>query len=143
MLAKVTSDAAAFEGKVVVIRYEGPIGGPGMPEMLAPTAALKGAGLGDKCALVTDGRFSGGSHGFVIGHVCPEAAAGGNIALVRDGDTVSIDITGRKMELGVSEADLEARRQEWTAPEPKRKGGALRKYVKLVSSASTGCVTDL
>ena len=129
---------------MVVIRYEGPKGGPGMPEMLTPTSAIMGAGLGKECALITDGRFSGGSHGFVIGHVTPEAQEGGPIALVRDGDTVRIDAETRSMDiLGVSPEELAARRAAWVAPPLKASQGTLYKYIKCVSSASLGCVTDM
>jgi dihydroxy-acid dehydratase len=127
-------------GTVVVIRYEGPKGGPGMREMLAPTAALMGMGLGESVALVTDGRFSGGTRGPCIGHVSPEAAAGGPIALVRDGDEVTLDIPGRRLELRVPEAELTARRRAWTAPEPKVRSGWLARYARLVTSANTGAV---
>ena len=129
-------------GDVVVIRYEGPKGGPGMPEMLTPTSALMGAGLGADVALLTDGRFSGGSHGFLIGHVTPEAYDGGPIALVEEGDVISIDVKQRTIEMDVSPEDLELRRSRWTAPRPKATRGTLYKYVQSVSSASLGCVTD-
>ncbi|MDX1650026.1 MAG: dihydroxy-acid dehydratase, partial [Myxococcota bacterium] len=130
------------EGSVIVIRYEGPKGGPGMPEMLAPTSVLMGAGLGDKVALLTDGRFSGGSHGFIIGHVCPEAQEGGPIALVEDGDVVTIDAKKNTIELGVSQDALARRRAAWTPPPPKARRGVLARYVKTVRPASEGCVTD-
>ena len=129
-------------GDVVVIRYEGPLGGPGMPEMLTVTSALVGAGLHRSVALVTDGRFSGGSHGFVVGHVTPEAQAGGPIALVRDGDRISIDATSNRLELEVSPEELEQRRSQWEAPPFKVTRGTLLKYVRTVSSAARGCVTD-
>ncbi|MGI9432458.1 MAG: dihydroxy-acid dehydratase, partial [Myxococcota bacterium] len=129
-------------GSVIVIRYEGPKGGPGMPEMLTPTSAIMGAGLGDKVALLTDGRFSGGSHGFIIGHVAPEAQEGGPIALVQNGDTISIDAKKRKMDLEVSESELAERRAAWTAPPLKATRGTLYKYIKNVKPASEGCVTD-
>jgi dihydroxy-acid dehydratase len=129
-------------GSVIVIRYEGPKGGPGMPEMLSPTSILMGAGLGDKVALVTDGRFSGGSHGFLIGHVCPEAQEGGPIALVQDGDRISIDAKKNAIELEVPEAELSRRRAAWTAPPLKATRGALAKYIRSVRPASEGCVTD-
>jgi dihydroxy-acid dehydratase len=129
-------------GMVVVIRYEGPKGGPGMPEMLTPTSALVGAGLGDAVALLTDGRFSGGSHGFIVGHVTPEAQEGGSIALVEDGDTISIDAEKNSMDLEVSEAELAGRRARWTPPPLKATRGTLFKYIKNVKSASEGCVTD-
>ena len=144
MLDAVSKDIEPFRNSVVVIRYEGPKGGPGMPEMLTPTSAIMGAGLGDQCALITDGRFSGGSHGFVIGHVSPEAQEGGPIGLVRDGDIISIDAETRQMNVDVDEAEFARRRAEW---KPKviqaAQRGVLRKYTQLVSSASTGCVTDL
>ncbi|KFY28913.1 hypothetical protein V493_02665 [Pseudogymnoascus sp. VKM F-4281 (FW-2241)] len=127
---------------VVVIRYEGPKGGPGMPEMLKPSSAIMGAGLGKDCALVTDGRFSGGSHGFLIGHVVPEAQEGGPIALVRDGDEITIDAETRRMDLNVSEKELAERRKTWVEPPLKYKKGTLAKYARLVSDASRGCITD-
>lgn len=130
------------KGDVVVIRYCGPKGGPGMPEMLKPTSALMGAGLGNDVALITDGRFSGGTHGFVVGHICPEAIEGGNIALVQNGDVITIDVKNRLVNLKVSEAGLQHRKSQWTAPPLKVKRGVLYKYAKSVSSASTGCVTD-
>lgn len=130
------------EGNVVVIRYEGPRGGPGMREMLSITAAIMGAGLGKSVALVTDGRFSGGSHGFVIGHVTPEAQVGGPIGLIRDGDIITIDAEERVMQVDVSDKEMEQRRKAWKQPELKAQSGALYKYAKLVSSASEGCVTD-
>ncbi len=136
------SDPASLKGSVVVIRYEGPVGGPGMPEMLSPTSAIMGAGLGQDVALLTDGRFSGGSHGFIVGHVCPEAALGGPIALVRDGDRIVIDADARTLELDVEDAELARRRQAWTAPAPKVRQGWLAKYARLVGPASEGCVTD-
>ena len=128
-------------GDVVVIRYEGPKGGPGMREMLAPTAALMGLGLGDSVALITDGRFSGGTRGPCIGHISPEAAEGGPIALVEDGDRILLDIPNRKLDLLVDEATLAARREKWVAPEPKIKTGWLARYAKVVTSAYTGAVT--
>ena len=136
-------DGTVVAGDVVVVRYEGPRGGPGMREMLSPTAAIMGKGLGDKVALITDGRFSGGSHGFVVGHVSPEAAAGGPLALVRDGDRISIDATQRAMTLHVPAGELDRRRAEWVAPAPYASHGVLAKYAALVSSASLGAVTDL
>lgn len=147
MLEALSKDIEPFRNSVVVIRYEGPKGGPGMPEMLTPTSAIMGAGLGDQCALITDGRFSGGSHGFVIGHVCPEAQEGGPIGLVKDGDIISIDAETREMNvLGVDDAEWAKRKAEWKPPASqsgKAEFGTLRKYTKLVSSASTGCVTDM
>jgi dihydroxy-acid dehydratase len=130
-------------GDVVVIRYEGPKGGPGMREMLSPTGAIIGRGLGNEVALITDGRFSGGSHGFVVGHVAPEAAVGGPLALVRTGDEITIDAERREITLHVTAAELKARRKLWTAPKPYARRGALAKYSKAVSSASLGAVTDL
>ncbi|HTI40580.1 MAG TPA: dihydroxy-acid dehydratase [Vicinamibacterales bacterium] len=130
------------KGSVVVIRYEGPKGGPGMPEMLTPTSAIMGAGLGKDVALLTDGRFSGGSHGFIIGHITPEAVDGGPIGLVRDGDRITIDAAKCEIHLHVSDADLAERRQSWTAPAPKATRGVLSKYIRLVKPASEGCVTD-
>jgi dihydroxy-acid dehydratase len=130
------------KGHVVVIRYEGPKGGPGMPEMLTPTSAIMGAGLGADVALLTDGRFSGGSHGFIIGHITPEAQEGGPIALVRDGDRIVVDANGCRLTLAVSDEDLAARRAAWSAPPPKARRGVLSKYVRLVRSASEGCITD-
>jgi dihydroxy-acid dehydratase len=129
-------------GSVIVIRYEGPKGGPGMPEMLSPTSILMGAGLGDKVALITDGRFSGGSHGFIIGHVCPEAQEGGPIALVRDGDRIELDAKQNLIELVVSREELARRRAVFTAPPLKATRGTLAKYIRSVKSASEGCVTD-
>jgi dihydroxy-acid dehydratase len=130
------------KGDVVVIRYEGPKGGPGMPEMLTPTSAIMGAGLGKDVALMTDGRFSGGSHGFIVGHVTPEAQLGGPIALVQDGDTITIDAVKNTIDVAVSPSEMSARRARWTAPPLKTTNGTLYKYVKLVKSASEGCVTD-
>ncbi|MBZ9650774.1 dihydroxy-acid dehydratase [Psychroflexus montanilacus] len=130
------------KGDVVVIRYEGPKGGPGMPEMLKPTAAIMGAGLGKDVALITDGRFSGGTHGFVVGHITPEAQDGGSIALVKDGDFITIDAETNTINLEVSDEELEKRRQTWKAPALKFKRGVLYKYARSVSSASRGCVTD-
>ncbi len=129
-------------GNVVVIRYVGPKGGPGMPEMLKPTAAIIGAGLGDAVALLTDGRFSGGTHGFVVGHITPEAQVGGTLALVKDGDDISIDANINSLTLHVSEAELAVRKQQWVAPEMKFKRGVLAKYARAVTSASLGCLTD-
>lgn len=135
-------------GDVIVIRYQGPKGGPGMPEMLTPTSAVMGAGLGQDVALLTDGRFSGGSHGFIIGHICPEAVEGGPIALVRSGDRIRIDARTREIQVDVSDVEMEKRRREWEEKDKKRvenglaRGGYLGKYVKLVQSASQGCVTE-
>lgn len=130
------------KGEVVVIRYVGPKGGPGMPEMLKPTSTLMGAGLGSDVALITDGRFSGGSHGFVVGHVTPEAQVGGNIALIRNGDPIKIDAVNNTIDVLISEDELAKRRAGWVAPPLKAKRGVLYKYAKSVSSASEGCVTD-
>jgi dihydroxy-acid dehydratase len=144
------SETACFEavkerrikpGDVVVIRYEGPVGGPGMQEMLSVTAALVGEGLGETVALLTDGRFSGGTHGLMIGHVAPEAALGGPIGLVEEGDEVEIDVTARRLNLLVDDAELAARRARWTAPQPRYPGGVMAKYAALVSSASEGAIT--
>lgn len=135
-------DGKVEKGDVVVIRYEGPKGGPGMPEMLKPTAAIMGAGLGKDVALITDGRFSGGTHGFVVGHITPEAQDGGNIALVKDGDIITIDAETNTISLDVSDDELQQRKQNWKAPKLKFNRGVLYKYARTVSSASRGCVTD-
>ncbi len=129
-------------GDVIVIRYEGPKGGPGMREMLAPTSALIGAGLGDHVGLITDGRFSGGTYGMVVGHVAPEAAAGGTIALVEDGDVITIDATARRLQLEVGEEELTRRRAQWRPPASRYRSGVLAKYARVVSSSSLGAVTD-
>lgn len=130
-------------GDVIIIRYEGPKGGPGMREMLAPTSAIIGAGLGDSVGLITDGRFSGGTYGMVVGHVAPEAAVGGTIALVEEGDTITIDAHERLLQVDLDEAELERRRANWQPREPRYRRGTLAKYAKLVSSSSLGAVTDL
>lgn len=130
------------KGDVVVIRYEGPKGGPGMPEMLKPTAAIMGAGLGKDVALITDGRFSGGTHGFVVGHISPEAQEGGTIALVQDGDVITIDAETNSIDVEVSKEELAKRKESWVQPELKFKKGVLYKYARSVSSAAQGCVTD-
>ncbi len=130
------------KGQVIVIRYEGPKGGPGMPEMLTPTSAIMGAGLGGDVALLTDGRFSGGSHGFIVGHITPEAQEGGPIALIRDGDIITVDAEGNTLEVELSEDELSARAKAWQMPKYKATKGTLYKYIKNVSSASLGCVTD-
>jgi len=130
------------KGDVVVIRYEGPKGGPGMPEMLKPTAAIMGAGLGKEVALITDGRFSGGTHGFVVGHITPEAQEGGVIALIKDGDLINIDAEANTIDVLLEAEELKQRKNNWKAPELKAKRGVLYKYAKTVSSASEGCVTD-
>lgn len=129
-------------GEVIVIRNVGPKGGPGMPEMLKPTALLMGLGLGNECALITDGRFSGGTHGFVVGHITPEAIDGGTIGLVQNGDIILIDAVNRILEVKISEEEISKRRAAWVKPAPRATSGVLYKYMKLVSSASEGCVTD-
>lgn len=129
-------------GEVIVVRYEGPKGGPGMPEMLMITAVIMGVGLGKSCALITDGRFSGGTHGFVVGHVTPEAQEGGPIALIRNGDRIRIDALANKLELKVNAKELKKRRQAWTAPPLPATRGTLGKYIRLVRPAHEGCVTD-
>lgn len=135
-------DKKIQKGDVIVIRYQGPKGGPGMPEMLKPTSAIVGAGLGSDVALITDGRFSGGSHGFIVGHITPEAQVGGNLALVENGDTITIDAKNNTINLQIDEPVLEARRKAWKAPPYKATKGALYRYLKTVSSASNGCTTD-
>ncbi len=141
MLAALEADRIQ-KGDVVVIRYEGPQGGPGMPEMLTPTSAIMGAGLGSDVALITDGRFSGGSHGFIVGHVTPEAQVGGPIGLLRDGDAIAIDAVANTLDVDLDESEWAARRAAWIAPDLKAERGTLRKYIKTVKSASEGCVTD-
>jgi len=144
------SEESAFravqEGKIVagdtlVIRYEGPVGGPGMREMLGITAALMGQGLGEQVMLITDGRFSGGTRGLMVGHIAPEAMLGGPIALLQEGDIVKVDINARRLDVEVSDAELAARRAKWTAPKPHYTTGVMAKYAKLVSSASEGAIT--
>ncbi|MCH8553367.1 MAG: dihydroxy-acid dehydratase, partial [Natronospirillum sp.] len=135
-------DGTVVAGDVVVIRYEGPRGGPGMREMLSPTSAIMGRGLGDSVALITDGRFSGGSHGFVVGHVTPEAYEGGPIGLIDNGDTITIDAESNEMRLEIDDAEMERRRKAWQRPEPRYRRGVLAKYARTVSSASEGAVTD-
>ena len=129
-------------GDVVVIRYEGPKGGPGMQEMLAPTAALIGQGLGESVGLITDGRFSGGTWGMLVGHVAPEAYEGGPIALVKEGDSITIDAHKRLIQINISARELAQRRKKWKQPKPRYTRGLLAKYMKLVSTASKGAVTD-
>lgn len=136
-------EGAVKAGQVIVIRNEGPKGGPGMPEMLKPTSALMGVGLGSSVALITDGRFSGGTHGFVVGHVCPEAFDGGPIALVKDGDIIVLDAVNNKIDLQISDEEMAHRKRSWKQADYKVKYGVLYKYAKLVSSSSNGCVTDL
>jgi dihydroxy-acid dehydratase len=130
------------KGDVVVIRYEGPRGGPGMREMLSPTSAIMGRGLGTDVALITDGRFSGGTHGFVVGHITPEAFAGGPLALVKNGDGITIDARTRTLTLNVNAKELAVRRRKWKPRKPRYVRGVLAKYARLVSTASTGAVTD-
>jgi dihydroxy-acid dehydratase len=130
-------------GDVIIVRYEGPKGGPGMREMLAPTSAIIGAGLGDSVGLITDGRFSGGTYGLVVGHVAPEAAVGGTIALVKEGDSITIDADANLLQLNISDAELKNRRENWQPPQPRYTRGVLAKYAKLVSTSSLGAVTDL
>ena len=141
MLAALEQNQIAA-GEVVVIRFEGPKGGPGMPEMLTPTSAIMGAGLGGDVALLTDGRFSGGSHGFIVGHITPEAQVGGPLALVKNGDRIVIDALQNTLQVDLSDQELAARKQAWQAPPLKAKRGTLFKYIKNVTSASIGCVTD-
>ncbi len=141
MLAALERDEIK-KGDVIIIRYEGPKGGPGMPEMLTPTSAIMGAGLGNDVALMTDGRFSGGSHGFIVGHITPEAQEGGPLALVQDGDLITIDTVNHRIDMHISDEEMDGRRQAWEAPAYKAKRGTLYKYIKNVKSASVGCVTD-
>lgn len=141
-MLKALEDGKIQKGSVIIIRYEGPKGGPGMPEMLTPTSAIMGAGLGSDVALLTDGRFSGGSHGFIVGHVTPEAQEGGPIALVQDGDLVTLDANKNLLNVELSDSELAKRRADWVAPPLKATRGTLYKYIKNVKSASEGCVTD-
>jgi dihydroxy-acid dehydratase len=141
-MLKALEDGQISKGNVVVIRYEGPKGGPGMPEMLTPTSAIAGAGLAKDVALITDGRFSGGSHGFIVGHITPEAQEGGPVALVADGDLITIDSQTNELSVDLSDSELEARRRKWTMPPYKASSGTLAKYIRLVKNASFGCVTD-
>ena len=136
-------EGKVHKGSVVVIRYVGPKGGPGMPEMLKPTSAIMGSGLGKDVALITDGRFSGGTHGFVVGHICPEAQDGGNIALIQNGDKITINAVDNTIDVEISEKELSLRKSNWVKPDLKFKSGILYKYCKSVSNASNGCVTDL
>ena len=142
MMAAVQADHESLRGAVIVIRYEGPKGGPGMKEMLNPTSIVMGAGLGQEVALITDGRFSGGSHGFCVGHVAPEAQVGGPIALVQDGDIITIDAETLAIDVDISEDEFARRREAWAAPPYKYTRGTMHRYIKTVSSAQTGCVTD-
>jgi dihydroxy-acid dehydratase len=130
------------EGDVIVIRYEGPKGGPGMREMLAPTSAVMGKGLGGKVALITDGRFSGGTHGFVVGHITPEAFSGGALAIVEDGDQILIDAENNRLELQVEQSVIDQRLSNWKKPSPRYTKGVLAKYAKLAQSASRGAITE-
>ena len=136
-------EGKVHKGSVVVIRYVGPKGGPGMPEMLKPTSAIMGSGLGKDVALITDGRFSGGTHGFVVGHICPEAQDGGNIALIQNGDKITINAVDNTIDVEISEKELSHRKSNWVKPDLKFKSGILYKYCKSVSNASNGCVTDI
>ena len=129
------------EGDVLIIRYEGPKGGPGMREMLGPTSAIMGKGLGDKVAFLTDGRFSGGTHGFVVGHISPEAYEGGPLALVRDGDSINIDAHSNQINIAISDKEIKERREAWECPKKNQETGVLGKYRSLVTSASQGAVT--
>ena len=136
-------EGKVHKGSVVVIRYVGPKGGPGMPEMLKPTSAIMGSGLGKDVALITDGRFSGGTHGFVVGHICPEAQDGGNIALIQNGDKITINAVDNTIDVEISDKELSLRKSNWVKPDLKFKSGILYKYCKSVSNASNGCVTDI
>ncbi|MGB5620782.1 MAG: dihydroxy-acid dehydratase, partial [Desulfobacterales bacterium] len=141
-MLKALEENRIHKGEVIVIRYEGPRGGPGMPEMLTPTSAIMGAGLGKDVALLTDGRFSGGSHGFIVGHICPEAQEGGPIALVENGDPITIDAESKRIDLNIGGDTLSERRRRWQALPLKVDRGALHRYIKNVRPASEGCVTD-
>ena len=142
MLAALSEDPESFKGSVIVIKYEGPKGGPGMPEMLTPTSAIMGKGLGEDIALITDGRFSGGSHGFVVGHVTPEAIEGGPIAIVETGDRISIDAETNEVKLDLSDEEIAARLAKWKKPAARYTRGVLAKFAASVASASEGAVTD-
>lgn len=142
MMAAVAADHESLKGCVIVIRFEGPKGGPGMKEMLNPTSIVMGVGLGQDVALITDGRFSGGSHGFCVGHVAPEAQVGGPIGLVRDGDVITIDASTLEISVAVSDAEMASRRDAFVAPPLKYTRGTMHRYIKTVSSAQYGCVTD-
>jgi dihydroxy-acid dehydratase len=139
---KAILDGTVKKGHVIVIRHEGPVGGPGMREMLSPTSAVMGKGMAKDVALITDGRFSGGSHGFVVGHITPEAALGGPLAIVKNGDPITIDSVKRTLTLGIPEAEIKKRFTKWKSPAPRYTRGVLAKYARQVSSASTGAVTD-
>ena len=142
LMAAVAEDHMSLKGSVIVIRYEGPKGGPGMKEMLNPTSVIMGCGLGKDVALMTDGRFSGGSHGFCVGHVAPEAQVGGPIALVKDGDVITIDADSLAITVDITDEEMDARRKAWVAPPFKYTRGTMYRYIKTVSSAQKGCVTD-
>jgi dihydroxy-acid dehydratase len=142
LMLKALEEDKIAKGQVLVIRYEGPKGGPGMPEMLTPTSAIMGAGLGKDVALITDGRFSGGSHGFIVGHITPEAQEGGPIGLVQTGDVITIDAEKNELSVGLSEEELASRRKKWKMPPYKAERGTLAKYIRCVKNASLGCVTD-
>ena len=142
LMLKALEEGKISKGNVVVIRYEGPKGGPGMPEMLTPTSAIMGAGLGSDVALLTDGRFSGGSHGFIVGHITPEAQEGGPLGLIQDGDVITIDADNNRLDVDVSDEDMAARRSAWQQPPYKATRGTLHRYIRTVKSASEGCVTD-
>jgi dihydroxy-acid dehydratase len=139
---KAILDGTVKKGHVIVIRHEGPVGGPGMREMLSPTSAVMGKGLGKEVALITDGRFSGGSHGFVVGHITPEAALGGPLALLKNGDMITIDAAKHQLNVDVAAAELAKRKAKWKAPKPVYRKGVLAKYARTVTSASLGAVTD-
>ncbi|XP_077253019.1 dihydroxy-acid dehydratase, chloroplastic-like isoform X2 [Tasmannia lanceolata] len=142
MLEAISENPTIFKGKVIVIRGEGPKGGPGMPEMLASTSAIMGAGIEKDMALLTDGRLSGDSHGYVVGHICPEAQDGGPICLVQNGDIITIDVQKRRMDVQLTDEELAERRNKWVAPQYKASSGVTYKYIKNVQPASRGCVTD-
>ena len=141
-MLKALEEKRIRKGEVIVIRYEGPKGGPGMPERLTPTSAIMGAGMGADVALITDGRFSGGSHGFVVGHITPAAQEGGAIALLRDGDQITIDAEASTIEVALDDTELATRKAAWSMPPYKATRGTLYKYIKNVKPASEGCVTD-
>jgi len=142
LMLKSLEDGKIEKGNVIVIRYEGPKGGPGMPEMLTPTSAIMGAGLGSDVAMITDGRFSGGSHGFIIGHVVPEAQEGGPIGVIRNGDNITIDAINNVLSVDLSDEELSERQSQWRMPPYKASRGTLSRYIKTVKTASEGCVTD-
>ena len=141
-LAKICPASKINAGDVIVVRNEGPVGGPGMREMLSPTSAIVGQGLGEKVALITDGRFSGGSYGLVVGHVAPEAAVGGTIGLVQEGDSITVDANKLLIQLNIDNDELQRRKAKWIKPKPRYRTGILGKYSRLVTSSSNGAVTD-